>query len=644
MGFLDLSTSAASKKHVDFNDARYQLADKLKWNGKQAVRSSFTLYDNKEENKVAVQDIAAAYALSDKKLHVGELLNKLLDLILDLEDGVLDTEKDAIYTWKYANTLLDMYEDKARRQELLTAFDNSLKTSLINSQTFMKRYPGKYVHRTNFFDPKVKSAVVEDIVATFKEEARDKIHQIAIKQSKTVAEAHSNPILDRIVMWAVENYQCEVDSFYETKEDQNSGLFYAQNTIILHLNNGYDMSIIGYVGTEHDDKFAISILDAHNIAMTHHAERIDQRKLKNTLSEASNRDNVDPLTKLLKLEKKKNAILKQQHDILTEIRPMISADVLSLKAAESVVGADYIWGCEQYRKNHEDLPADFKIEDIKLPMYDEDALIKAALESQNGGAAEIDIDAIADTMSVKQVTAKAIQDAAQNFIAGSVTNDKNNEETAKGLTEKSVEDAAPIILPFVNKVVDEAEEVEEKVKEVAKAEESEKTEMIKEEDEEEVTSESAADADTSLKTPIDLFADIEDPKKKVVEKKKFGENKPDEFHMPSLTINNDSTPQQVGVPAKQMKSDYDPAATLLPGFTPPKPQKEEENIPSATQNAKPMPIFDDVELQLPVIDTGISQNKEKEIKEKAVEKHGEEEKVAPKKPKLSFESMDDLFS
>ena len=63
------------------------------------ILTGIKLVDNKEYNKIAVQEISAAYALSDKHLPMGELLNKLVDLILDLEDGTLDTEKDAIYAW-----------------------------------------------------------------------------------------------------------------------------------------------------------------------------------------------------------------------------------------------------------------------------------------------------------------------------------------------------------------------------------------------------------------------------------------------------------------------------------------------------------------------------------------------------------------
>ena len=93
MGFLDLSTSVASKKHVDFNDARYQLSDKLKQSSSKNIRATFTLYDNKDVKKTAIQDISAAYALSDKRMPMGELLNKMIDLITDMEDGKLDSEE-----------------------------------------------------------------------------------------------------------------------------------------------------------------------------------------------------------------------------------------------------------------------------------------------------------------------------------------------------------------------------------------------------------------------------------------------------------------------------------------------------------------------------------------------------------------------
>ena len=371
MGLIDLSTNASSKKHVDFNDARYQLADKLKTSGKENIRSTFTLYDNKEQHKVAVQDITAAYALSDKKIPIGEILNKMLDLIVDMEDNVLDTEKDAIYAWRYSVALLQMCKEKEKRQETLRSFDNGLKNSVINSKTFIEQFPGKYTNRTNFFDNKIKNEMANDIASTFKDIALPKIHDTAIEQSRRIAEKHSNPILDKIVHWAIENYKCSVDSFFDIKKNDDTGLFYSVNTIILHLKNGYDMSIIGTVGTDRDDQFAMSILNANDLTMKKHDERIGQDDVKSSVLEAVMEDPVDPLTKLLTYEKKKNELLKQQFSILKDTRPMIPSEALALKAAESVVGRDYIWGCEQFRKSHEDLPADFKLSDVQLPIIEE---------------------------------------------------------------------------------------------------------------------------------------------------------------------------------------------------------------------------------------------------------------------------------
>jgi hypothetical protein len=548
MGFMDLSTSVASKKHVDFNDARYQLADKLRQSGKKNVRSTFTLYDNKESNKIAVQDISAAYALSDKHLPLGELLNKMVDLIIDMEDGVLDTEKDAVYTWKYSSALLEMNDDKNKRQEKFSSFDNSLKNAVINSQTFIKRYPGKYTNRTNFFDQKVKTALADDIVATFKEVALPSIHESAIKQSRDAAEKHNNPILDRIVQWAVANYKCEVDSFFEIKEDESTRLFYSINTLILHLRNGYDMSIIGYVGTDHDDRFAISIFDANKIVLSKHGDRVSQNELKAALTEASDNAPVDPLTKLLQMEKKKNAILKEQHAILSDIRPMIAADVLELKAAESVVGKDYIWGCKQYRETHDDLPAGFKLEDIVLPQLDEE--IESTLSSQQ-----------------KDEFVENLEDMA-NAIDTHTAQTNDVEEKAKELIQDTTHIQAQ---PTIEQVDGDATIVEQSDPILNSATSSTQQEM------------SMDDILNSLPTE-DLFASEE--KKPVVEEKQFGDPTRVEFKMPTLTLNNNSGAQRLDSTNKE--KEYDPTATLLPGFTPIKPPKQEYTGPSATRDAKPV--------------------------------------------------------
>ena len=202
MGLLDLSTSVTSKKHVDFNDARYQLAESLKPNTNKNIRSTFTLYDKKDVKKTSVTEISAAYMLSDKKLPMGEILNKLVDLIIDMEDGSLDSEKDAIYAWKYSMTLLEIYEDKKKRQEPMSTFDNGLKSMVINNDIFHRERPGKYTNRTNFINEAIKRELADDIVDIFKNIALPKIHDIAIAQSLQIAERHQNPIFDKIVGWA----------------------------------------------------------------------------------------------------------------------------------------------------------------------------------------------------------------------------------------------------------------------------------------------------------------------------------------------------------------------------------------------------------------------------------------------------------
>ena len=390
MALIDLSRSSASKKNVDFADARYQMSDKLKQSETKNIRSTFTLYDNKEYHKTAVQDITAAYELSDKHLPIGEVLNKMVDFVVDLEDGLLDSEKDAIYAWKYSLALLELFDDKSKRQENLIAFDNSLKTSIVNSPTFQRKYPGKYTNRTNFFDQNVKKEMIEDIINTFRDETVPKIHDAAVRQSDRTAEHHNNPTLDRIVDWAVKQYNCHVDSFFQIKEDQDSGLFYSVNTVVVHLKNGYDLSIIGYVGTDHDDKFSISVLDANKIAIKKHGEEMTQDDIQKTLTETYQSESVPPLVELLKIEKTKNDILRQQYDILVNTRPMVSAKALNLKVAESVVGRDYIWGCQTFRENHEDLPKNFKLSDLKLPEYREKSAYLDAeeLNEQFGELAE----------------------------------------------------------------------------------------------------------------------------------------------------------------------------------------------------------------------------------------------------------------
>ena len=210
MGLLDLSVSVSAKKNVDFSDARYLMSDRLRQDAnKKNMRPAFTVYDNKDRDKVSIDDIRAAYELSDKHIPVGELLNKMLDLIVDMEDGALDTEKDAVYAWKYSKALLQIFRDKRKRADAssMTQFDNSLKAQIINSRIFSERFPGKYNNRTNFFDKNVRSDMLNDILKTFEETALPGIYEAALKQSKEKAAKHENKLLDKIVKWAIEQYE-----------------------------------------------------------------------------------------------------------------------------------------------------------------------------------------------------------------------------------------------------------------------------------------------------------------------------------------------------------------------------------------------------------------------------------------------------
>lgn len=388
---MDLSTRLSSKKTVDFTDARYQMSDKLRSAGNKAIRATFTLYDDKDDKKVAIQDISAAYILSDKKLPIGELLNKMLDLIVDLSDGRLDSNADAIYAWKYSKALIEIFDDKVKRKEPMNVFDNSLKNIVVNTPLFSERYPGRYTVRTNFTNPKVINQLVLDIVKVFKNETIGLLHQAAIEQSNIIAEEHNNKVLNKIVNWAVNEYQCTVDSFYSINEDPETQLKYSTNTIILHLKNGYDLSIIGTVGTERDNKFSVAIFDANDISITRSGDKYTNEQLVQLLMDAARKDPVSPLTKLYDIEAEKNEILNSQLDMLREIRPMVKSEFLDLPAAESVVGNDYIWACRDFRITHKDLPDDFKVSDIDLPdvnsMCSEEtddpfaALEKKALES-----------------------------------------------------------------------------------------------------------------------------------------------------------------------------------------------------------------------------------------------------------------------
>ena len=369
MGLLDLSTSAASQKHVDLNDARYQLVDKLKNTDKKNIRPTFTLYDNKEIGHVTTKEISTAYALSDKKLPMGELLNKMADIIIDLEDGVLDNEKDAIYVWKYSMTILAMYEDKInnKRYSSLDSFDNGLKNLILISKEFANKFPGKYTSRTNFFDSKIKDQLILDVITIFRDVTVPKLHDLAIKQSQAIAEKHDNPTLNKIVKWAIDNYKCTVDSYYDVKMDKGSGLYYSLNTIVLHMKNGYDMSIVGFVGTDHDDKFAISTFNTNNAVIKDCEDKQDRDAVQSALDKVSELDAVNPVNKILNVERRRRDELKAQLNYLQSIRPMVKKDLLDLKVARDVVGDDYIWGCEHIRKTYGELPEGFKFEDLKLP-------------------------------------------------------------------------------------------------------------------------------------------------------------------------------------------------------------------------------------------------------------------------------------
>ena len=563
MGFMDLSTSVASKKHVDFNDARYQLSEKLRQSGKQTARATFTLYDNKETNKIAVHDITAAYALSDKRLPIGELLNKIVDLILDMEDGILHTEKDVVYSWKYSVALLEMYEDKRKRQEKLSMFDNGLKNSIINSPIFINRYPGKYTNRTNFFDPKIKSALEEDIITTFKEISLPEIHKAAKEKSRELAEKHSNPIMDKIVQWAVDNYGCSVDSFYEVTEDAETGLCHSTNTVILHLKNGYDMSIIGYVGTDHDDQFAMSIFDAKSISIEKHGEKISQNELQDMLTEVAHNAPVDPIAKLLNFEREKNKVLKEQYEILTNIRPMVPANVLELKAAETVVGRDYIWGCKIFREDHEDLPTNFKLEDVELPQWIEEEENDESMKKQSemlsaiGGVAEVESE-----KKIESVIDEILKD--------------EQIETEEEVAFK----AAMLQMPSQ----DEDVETEEEDEPVDINNDMNIPQLFGED--------AVVDSISLANAPSfeDLF-DLEEERRREM---KFGDLSRFGHQAEIWNFNNPS----FGPGKNREEQKYDPTTTLLPGFAPVKAPQEEENILSVTSEAQQVPEFEEEKQRL----------------------------------------------
>lgn len=614
MGFLDLSTSVASKKHVDFNDARYQLSDKLKQSSSKNIRATFTLYDNKDVRKTAIQDISAAYALSDKKMPMGELLNKMIDLITDMEDGRLDSEANAIYTWKYSQAILSIFDDKIKRQETLSKFDNSLKAALIGSEIFCKRFPGKYTNRTNFFDKNIKASLLKDIVDTFKDVALPGIHEAAIAQSREIAEKHENPTLDKIVQWAVENYHCKVDSFFSIQEDPSSKLLFSTNTIIIHLNNGYDMSIIGYVGTDADDKFAISIFDANSISLDKHGEHMSEDEIQKAMAEASQKAAVNPLTHLLTEEKKKNEILKKQYDILFEIRPMIPAAALELQAAESVVGQDYIWGCRTYRESHEDLPADFKLEDVELPHYDGDILSTRRREQLAN-----DIESMANALDVQSAKTEDELKSKVSKAMGDDVVDEIPAEIPVVEEEPVVEEQTPVVQqPIVE---------EPKVAPVAAP-----------------VPQNPMNAKKSVDTePVNVAALFDEPSNKPqADQKKFGEKK-DDLTLPMLTITSNQPSSSATNPNKPAQTKtFDTTSTLLPGVSPVVQKKEEPKGPSITGQAKPISEMEDKgpkwkdpsATQLP----GLPLMDDEDKKKGKVE---DEEEI--KKPDLIIDDIDSLF-
>ena len=593
---MDLSTSATSKKHVDLNDARYQQSERLRQNSKKNVRSTFTLYDNKEVNKVAVQDISAAYELSDKKMPIGELINKMLDLTIDMEDGVLDAEKDAVYAWKYSVALLSMYEDKIKRQEDFSVFDNGLKNAIVNSQLFMERYPGKYTVRTNFFDPKIKSGLLEDITSTFKAEVLPKIHDAAINKSKIVAEQHQNPILDKIINWAIENYNCTVDSFFEVRNDEETKLFFSVNTIILHLKNGYDMSIIGHVGTDHDDKFAISIFNANDIGLDSHAERIEQKDIQSNLTQATQKDPVDPLTRLLKIERAKNEVLKKQYDILVNIRPMINSDVLKITAAESVVGHDYIWGCEQYRTTHADLPENFKLSDVVLPELELEQEDEVAYKQKSGLIGSL--SKMTDSIDKTTFEMKTIDDSKK---FESIVNEKKAMGYDLDPVEKEPYSATRPIERAADKPI-----------EVAPA----KAPDLKDHSSDELLKDVVTE---------DIFATLAEPKEKPVEKQ-FGNPENIEFKMPKLTITNANLQN---LSSNKKDDNFDTTATRLPGVVLPKKEEKFDDTPSFTGNAQSMPQKQETLF-------------EQEPEFKPVQPQKQEQPIA--QPELLLDDLDSLFA
>jgi hypothetical protein len=406
------------------------------------------------------------------------------------------------------------------------------------------------------------------------------------------------------------------------KEDPETNLFFSTNTIILHLRNGYDMSIIGYVGTDHDDRFAISIFDAHNISIMQHGERITQSEIQKALSNASVNDPVDPLTKLLSLERKKNAVLKQQYNILVDIRPMIPEKVLEIKAAESVVWQDYIWGCKQFRITHDDLPRDFKLSDVVLPVFDETK--EQELETRKQQSLVEDIHMIADSMEhmkTRYAQTDSLEDTAQSMI--------EQAEKEKPVVEAHQEEKPKenLVEEEVTQVVEEAPVQENEVEETLFHEETTAPKNASNKNE------VAASEDWFglVPPPEDLF-ELNEPK---VEEKKFGDPSRTDFKMPVLGANG-SRPQPYDGGRKQQVKQFDPSATLLPGFTPIKKTKEENVGPSITKEAQQAPVFEKTTLWK---EEGSEPVNTKPVEQK--KKNSDEEIVQPNL--LLDDDLDSLF-
>ena len=549
MGLLDLSTSASSKKHVDLNDARYQLVDKLKNNDKKNIRPTFTLYDNKEIGKVTTKEISAAYDLSDKKLPMGELMNKMVDMVVDLEDGVLHSEKDCIYAWKYSVAIMAMYEDKInnKRQSTLVSFDNGLKNLLLTSQEFASHYPGRYTSRTNFFDAKVKDQLILDIIEIFRHAAVPKLHELAIEKSKIIAERHDNPTLNKIIQWAIDNYKCTVDSYFDVKVDPDTQLYYSLNTVILHLKNGYDMSIVGFVGTDHDDKFAISVFNTNDANMEKHDDKLGKGDVQGVLDEIAELEAVSPMHKILQVEKKRKEELNAQLEYLRTIRPMVKAELLALPVAEKVVGTDYLWACERNRNAYGELPEGFTFDDLQIP----------------------------------EVTASR--------------HDLFEEEIVTGLT--NLDEEKPIVEePAVTPVVAPVEVVEEPVAQVVETPEVETLkEVVKDV---KPVEEKAAEPAIN---PADLFAEnkpVETPKKDSVDSL-FETTTPKTQPTPKKEKKEQAapvfeTPPPVFATKPTTKDTFNSAAILLPGVVINDDDDDDDDVPnytgSAVQAEKPVEL------------------------------------------------------